>query len=276
MDASSTNGRRRGGGHSTTYRRFQRARFSSTPSPSNISIGRVLPSNLAKAFPAFVEGQMLQQWAGLIHVTPDAISVIGPVGSHTRPLSRQRVFRPRLRHRTPCRQVDGRTCYWRSPLVLPRAVQVRTVSPTRVSMARGLRRPLGAKAADLTVKFDPYASIGTWSYAPWSGGRYHPSRSPMPCWRASNSFTRYFTCSARCMPGARALPRLLPMHVERQVGRDRPWHSARRSKISSTLPDVPPMRGPGLSMIGDPRPWSAAVVRLEAAGDGGAWPHAHG
>lgn len=37
--------------------------------------------NLIKAFPAFKDAKILQHWAGLIDVTPDAVPVIGPVGS---------------------------------------------------------------------------------------------------------------------------------------------------------------------------------------------------
>lgn len=38
-------------------------------------------TNLVRAFPAFGGAKILQQWAGLIDVTPDAIPVIGPVDS---------------------------------------------------------------------------------------------------------------------------------------------------------------------------------------------------
>lgn len=37
--------------------------------------------NLANAFPAFKDAKILQHWAGLIDVTPDAVPVIGPVDS---------------------------------------------------------------------------------------------------------------------------------------------------------------------------------------------------
>ncbi|UXR92869.1 FAD-binding oxidoreductase [Agrobacterium tumefaciens] len=37
--------------------------------------------NLVAAFPAFAESRITQSWAGLIDVTPDAVPVIGPVGS---------------------------------------------------------------------------------------------------------------------------------------------------------------------------------------------------
>lgn len=37
--------------------------------------------NLVQAFPAFAEAKILQQWAGLIDVTPDAVPVIGPIES---------------------------------------------------------------------------------------------------------------------------------------------------------------------------------------------------
>jgi glycine/D-amino acid oxidase-like deaminating enzyme len=38
-------------------------------------------ANLAHAFPAFAGATILQHWAGLIDVTPDAVPVIGPVAS---------------------------------------------------------------------------------------------------------------------------------------------------------------------------------------------------
>jgi len=37
--------------------------------------------NLAAAFPAFAGVKVLDQWAGLIDVTPDVVPVIGPVAS---------------------------------------------------------------------------------------------------------------------------------------------------------------------------------------------------
>lgn len=38
-------------------------------------------ANLARAFPAFAGAKVLQSWAGLIDVTPDAVPVIGPITS---------------------------------------------------------------------------------------------------------------------------------------------------------------------------------------------------
>jgi glycine/D-amino acid oxidase-like deaminating enzyme len=38
-------------------------------------------ANLARAFPAFGKAKVLQSWAGLIDVTPDAVPVIGPIAS---------------------------------------------------------------------------------------------------------------------------------------------------------------------------------------------------
>lgn len=38
-------------------------------------------ANLARAFPAFGGAQLLQQWSGLIDVTPDAVPVIGPASA---------------------------------------------------------------------------------------------------------------------------------------------------------------------------------------------------
>ncbi len=44
-------------------------------------INRAGLSHLIKAFPAFADARIVQSWAGLIDVTPDAVPVIGPVKS---------------------------------------------------------------------------------------------------------------------------------------------------------------------------------------------------
>ncbi|SCB44326.1 NAD(P)/FAD-dependent oxidoreductase [Rhizobium multihospitium] len=38
-------------------------------------------AHLIKAFPAFAESRITQSWGGLVDVTPDAVPVIGPIGS---------------------------------------------------------------------------------------------------------------------------------------------------------------------------------------------------
>src|SRR5262249_20200727 len=50
------------------------------PKPDRPTLRKALQS-LAHRFPAFAEARMVQEWAGLIDVTPDAVPVISQVAS---------------------------------------------------------------------------------------------------------------------------------------------------------------------------------------------------
>jgi glycine/D-amino acid oxidase-like deaminating enzyme len=56
---------------------FERVRILD-PTPAE-RFNRMGLANLARAFPAFANAKILQNWAGLIDVTPDAVPVISPV-----------------------------------------------------------------------------------------------------------------------------------------------------------------------------------------------------